>query len=330
MAPTREERVKSAALDVGFSLVGIAAVTPHHRSNDVFERWLAAGMHGGMSWLSRHGEKRRDASTLLDGARSAVCVGLNYYQDTEKEQRTADGSDGRGLFSIYVHGRDYHDVMEEMLERLDRRLKQWFPDMRSLACVDTKPISDRSMAIRAGIAWLGKNASVISPRYGSWIFLGELLTDLELDPDRPLETLCGKCTKCIESCPTGALNEPFVVDARKCISYLTIEERGDIPPHLRGRIGVNVYGCDTCQSVCPFNGAAKQSQVFDRRDRSPLIDMPVAELEQLRDREFTEKTVGSAIRRAKASGIRRNAGIVRENIEAKDRSRPRSGGVRKK
>ena len=319
MTPGVEERVKGIALEIGFSDVGIAGLSPHERSNEAFERWLAAGMQGGMSWLFRHREKRSDASRLLDGARSAVCVGLNYYNDAEKDQREADGSDGRGVFSIYVHGRDYHDVMGEMLGRLDTRLKEIFPRMRSLACVDTSPISDRTMAIRSGIAWLGKNSSAISPRFGSWIFLGELLTDLELRPDRPLATLCGKCTKCIDSCPTGALDQPFVVDARKCISYLTIEERGEVPESLQKAIGVNVYGCDTCQSVCPFNNVATATRAFDGTQRSPLIDMSVAELENISDGEFKAKTEGSAIQRCRASGLRRNAGIVRRNVGAKAR-----------
>lgn len=314
MEQTREDRVKSAALEIGFSVAGIADVTPHRRSNEVFDRWLSGGMNAGMSWLRRHEARRRDADSLLPGVRSAVCVGLNYYNGIEKKQRTADGSDGRGIFSIYAHGRDYHDVMDEMLERLDGRLKESFPAMRSVTCVDTSPISDRAMAIRGGIAWLGKNSSAISPRFGSWIFLGELLTDLDLQPDPQLETLCGKCTKCIDSCPTGALDEPFVVDSRKCISYLTIEERGDIPESLHEAIGINVYGCDTCQSVCPFNGVAVTSTAFDRRDGSPVVDMPLAELEIIPDEVFRRKTNGSAIKRCKGSGMRRNASIARRNI----------------
>jgi len=323
MGPNKEERIKTIALELGFSVVGIAGVSPHARANDVYDRWLRADMHAGMTWLSRHRQKRRDATSLLAGARSAVCVGLNYYHEKEKEQRDSDGSNGRGLFSIYAHGRDYHDVMGEMLGQLNAKLKASFPGMRSRACVDTGAISDRTMAIRAGIAWLGKNSSAISPQFGSWIFLGELLTDLELRPDRPLDTMCGKCTKCIDACPTGALDEPFVVDARKCISYLTIEERGEIPSPMQERIGLNVYGCDTCQSVCPFNNVVTNALAFDRGDRSPLVDMTVAELEKISDEEFEKKTAGSAIRRCKAGGMRRNAAIVRRNIEAKNRHHPR-------
>jgi epoxyqueuosine reductase len=317
MKRTREERVKSIALEVGFSLVGITNVSPHPISNEANDRWLDAGMHGDMAYLLRHRERRRDPSQLFGGARSAICVGLNYYQETERFQRDTDGSDGRGVFSAYAHGRDYHPVMEEMLDRLSVRLAEYYPDLRTYACVDTKPISDRTMAIRAGIAWLGKNSSVISPRYGSWIFLGELITNLDLEPDTPLETLCGKCTKCLDACPTGALDDLFVVDARKCISYLTIEKRGEIPEVLHDNIGLHVYGCDICQSVCPFNNVATKSDVFHSGDRNPIVDMSLEELEQIGDEEFRELTKDSAIKRCKSEGMRRNASIVKRNIEVK-------------
>ncbi|MCK4775521.1 MAG: tRNA epoxyqueuosine(34) reductase QueG [Candidatus Krumholzibacteria bacterium] len=317
MKPTREERVKYIALEVGFSLVGITDVSPHPISNEANGRWLDAGMHGDMAYLLRHRERRRAPSQLLDGARSAICVGLNYYQEIERSQRDADGSEGRGVFSVYAHGRDYHPVMEEILDRLSVRLAGYYPDLRTYACMDTKPISDRTMAIRAGIAWLGKNSSAISPRYGSWIFLGELITNLDLEPDAPLKTLCGKCTKCLDACPTGALDDPFVVDARKCISYLTIEKRGEIPEVLHDNIGLHVYGCDICQSVCPFNNVATKSDVFHSGDRSPIVDLSLEELEQIGDEEFRELTKDSAIKRCKSEGMRRNASIVKRNIEVR-------------
>ena len=307
---SREEIVKNIALDVGFSLVGIASVESHAQSNDAYANWIAAGMHGDMTYLERHQPLREDTTSLLPGARSAVCVALNYYQDVEREQRTMDGRDGRGRFSVYVHGEDYHAVMSRMLAELERRILLAFPDAATRACCDIQPISDRSMALRSGIAWLGKNTNVISPQFGSWIFLGEVLTTLELEADEPLETLCGKCTRCIDACPTGALDTPFVLDARRCISYLTIEKRGDIEPELASKLGIDVYGCDTCQSVCPFNRVATASIVFHREDRSALIDMAIDELAVISDDEFRELTKGSAIRRAKAEGIKRNARIV--------------------
>jgi epoxyqueuosine reductase len=282
----------------------------------VYQRWLADGMHGEMAWLDRHAEKRSDPRSLLPGANAAVCVGLNYYQKTEREQRLMDGSDGRGVFSIYVHGEDYHAVMDRMLGDLAARLHEHFPGVRSVACADIQPISDRAMALRSGIAWLGKNTAAITPDYGSWVFLGELITTLDLAPDPPLETLCGSCTRCMDACPTGALDTPFILDANKCISYLTIEKRGDIPLESREPIGLDVYGCDTCQSVCPFNDVAQQSHVFRRQDRSPLVDMTLDELETITVEDFRNQTRGSAIRRCKPEGMRRNATIVKKNLEA--------------
>jgi len=315
MNETREETVKRIAREAGFSLAGIAGVTPHEKTNRVYARWLRDGNHGEMDYLARHQPKRDDPRALLEGARSAICVAVNYYHEVERDQRFMDGTDGHGVFSIYVHGEDYHVVMERMLADLESRLREVFPGMAARACVDTKPISDRAMALRAGIAWLGKNTSVISPGHGSWVFLGELITDLDLVPDDPLETLCGKCTRCIDACPTGALDTPFTLDARKCISYLTIEKRGDIPAAAHQPIGLDVYGCDTCQSVCPFNDAAVESVVFDRSRRSPLVDMTLQELTNLTDDEFSEMTAGSAIRRCKAEGLRRNAEIVTRNLD---------------
>jgi epoxyqueuosine reductase len=310
---TAAQRIKALALETGFSLCGIARVDPEPRSNDIYSRWIAGGMHGEMAWLERHRALREDINTILSGARSAICVALNYYQPAEKEQRAMDVRDGRGRFSIYVHGEDYHAVMTRMLGELDARVRAEFPEARTRAVCDIHPVSDRSMAMRAGIAWLGKNTNVISPQFGSWIFLGELLTTLDLETDEPLETLCARCTKCIDACPTGALDTPFVLDARRCISYLTIEKRGDIAPDLAPLLGADVYGCDTCQSVCPFNRVASESVVFHREERSPLIDMPLEELATITDQEFAEKTRDSAIRRAKAEGIRRNARLAFDN-----------------
>lgn len=313
MTPTRESLVKQAALDVGFSLAGIARLDPEPRADDVYRRWLDEGRHGDMAYLVRHRPLRADATKLLPGATSAVCVGLNYYHRVEHEQRAMDGGDGRGRFSIYVHGEDYHAVMNRMLAALESRLHDAFPGVETVACCDTRPVSDRTLAMRAGIAWLGKNTNVISPEFGSWIFLGEVLTTLDLAADAPLETLCAGCTRCIDACPTGALDTPFVLDARRCISYLTIEKRGEIPAASAQRMGIDVYGCDTCQSVCPFNRVASESVVFDRGRRSPLVDMTLDELVSVSDEEFRDLTKASAIRRCKPEGLRRNAAIAKEN-----------------
>ncbi len=323
---TDEAFVRDAARRAGFPLVGIADATPHERTNRVFRRWLAGGRHAGMAWLERHRERREDPRSLLPEARSVVCVAVDYWHPLERDQRDRTPADGRPTFSIYVHHEDYHRVMDRMLRRLETRLRERWPSLRSLRCVDTRAISDRAMALRAGIGWLGKNTAVISPSRGSWIFLGELLVDVPLQPDAPLETLCGRCTRCIDACPTGALDTPFVLDARRCISYLTIEHRGEIPEELARRIGVRVYGCDTCQSVCPFNDVAVESTVFDRAARSPLVDWPLERLAAIDDETFREHTRRSAIRRCRAEGMRRNARIVARNIAEARAARDQSAG----
>jgi len=323
-AESSEQLVKRIALETGFDLAGIAGVDPHERSNRTYDRWLQESRHGEMAWLERHRPGRSDPRRLLDGAKSAVCVAVNYYHDVEREQRQMDGSDGCGAFSIYAQHRDYHEVLGEMLDTLAERLREQFPGMSAVACVDTKPVSDRAMAMRAGIAWLGKNTSVISPEFGSWIFLGELVTDIELAPDEPLATLCGSCTRCIDACPTGALDTPFSLDARRCISYLTIEKRGDIAPELADRIGLDVYGCDTCQSVCPFNDVARESLVFDRAGRSPLVDMTLDQLQSISDEDFRAAANGSAIERCRPEGMRRNASVVKRNLSGGPLRRPQS------
>ena len=299
-----EALVKNTAREIGLSEVGIAGIQPTSQSTAVYDRWIADGKHGDMRYLSGGRNKRHDPGVLLDGARSAVCVALNYH--SERAARHEGG------IAMYAHGPDYHVVLRDMLEELKTRLLAFFPDMRSVVCVDTEPISERDFAVRAGIAWLGKNTCVISKTYGSWIFLGELITDLDLAADQPLESMCGTCTKCIDVCPTGALEDAFSLDATKCISYLTIEKRGEIPEASHRAIGGNVYGCDECQTVCPFNKWASDSIIFSA-DTNPIVDMPLEQLASISDEDFRELTRNSAMRRAKAEGLRRNARIVLAN-----------------
>jgi len=307
-----ESLVKNVARELGFSEVGIAAVRPSAESNEIFDRWISENKHGDMRYLAGGRDKRHDPGLLLEGARSVVCVALNYFSDDAVKRNQARLRAHDGAFAMYAHGRDYHNVMNGMLHALEERLRTFFPDMRSAVCVDTQPISERDLAIRAGIAWLGKNTCVISRNYGSWIVLGELLTDLDLDFDRPLESMCGTCTRCIDNCPTGALEDAFSLDATKCISYLTIEKRGDIPGDLHDKIGTNVFGCDECQTVCPFNKFTRETIAFAGAPNE-IVDMPLSRLATIPDDEFRALTRDSAIRRAKSAGLRRNARIVESN-----------------
>ena len=313
---TPESLVKQAAHDIGFSEVGIAGVKPGPRSDAAFDRWIERGMHGDMRYLSGGADKRHNPALLLEGAKSVICVAVNYYSRrrdrTNDERRQTLG----GRISTYAHGRDYHLVLTEMLQELDKRLKGFFTDMRSVVCVDTQPISERDLAVQSGIAWLGKNTCVISQEYGSWIFLGELVTTLGLRPDEPLESLCGSCTRCQDACPTGALDEAWVLDATRCVSYFTIEKRGEIPDEFHSGIGDNLFGCDECQRVCPFNDAsARESIVFAVDTCNPLLDMPLEALARIGDEDFRRHTRESAIGRCKPAGMRRNARIVMANLE---------------
>lgn len=310
---TAKSLIKNAAYDVGFSLVGVTDPAPSQQSDLVFDRWIREGRQGGMRYLSLGADKRYAPSLLLGGAKSVVCLGVDYYSEVKARWNLEARESGRGLVAIYAHGRDYHDVLLGMLWELELRLKALFPNIETKAVVDTQPISERDLAIKSGIASLGKNTCVISPEYGSWIFLGELITNLFLESDKPLHSLCGSCTVCMDACPTGALDEPYFLDARKCISYLTIEERGEIPQEFRRAIGQNLFGCDVCQRVCPVNAVARESRVFRGDDRSPLVDRKIEDLVEISDEDFDILARHSAIRRVRAEGIRRNARIVANN-----------------
>lgn len=269
-----------------------------------------------MRYLSGGRDKRLDPSVLLSDARSVISVAVNYYSEAREEENRERSN--LGVFSIYSHGRDYHEILSAMLGELQGKLEERFPGVRSVICVDTQPISERDFAVRSGVGWLGKNTCVISPEFGSWIFLGELVTSLELEPDEPLETLCGTCTRCTDACPTGALNEPFFLDATRCISYLTIEKRGEIDSEFHDSIGRYIFGCDECQIVCPFNNHPQETTVFVGSPNSRLMSMTVDELVNISDEEFRDRARHSAIGRCKPAGIRRNALIVRENLKSDD------------
>lgn len=307
-----ESLVEHAAFDIGFPLVGVARVSPSPRSQSVFESWIRAGMHGEMRYLQGGSGVRKNPALLLEGARSVVCVGVDYYSKRKERWNTDARPNGRGRVALYAHGKDYHNVVRGMLEELGARLRALFPGVKTRAVVDTDPISERDFALRAGVGWLGKNTCVISPRYGSWIFLGELFTDLALEPGAPLDTLCGDCTRCIDSCPTRALSE-FVLDARKCISYLTIEKRGEIPPELHRAIGDRLFGCDECQAACPFNERSKESVVFRGEDRNAFVETKIEELVGISDDRFRQLARRTVVRRCGPDGIRRNAEIVAGN-----------------
>lgn len=307
--------IKQAARALGFDAVGIVRVdspaAPQATLTSRLTQWLERGYHATMAWMERTPEKRADPRIVLPGCRSMVCVGLNYLTDDR-----ADESPGYGRIARYAWGRDYHDVLGAKLKQLEERIATLAPQAITRSYVDTGPIMEKAWAEQAGLGWIGKHSNLVSSDHGSWLLLGEILTTLELEQDEPATDLCGSCTLCIQACPTRAITEPYVVDANRCLSYLTIEHRGEadtIPSDLQRQFGNHIFGCDDCLDVCPFNlraGFTKEPAFTP----SPLTLAPSLEtLAQMDEATFRASFHHSPIRRAKLAGLQRNAAIARTN-----------------
>ena len=315
MSVTR--RIKARALELGFDAVGVASVTPpagadapaapdHAR----FEAWLAGGRHAGMAWIAsaRSRERRADPARLLAGARSVVCVALCHEpaRDAERDARL-------GRVARYAMGEDYHRVMRDLLRALEREILDALPGARTLWYTDTGAVLERAWAARAGLGWTGKHAGLISPTLGSYLLLGEILVDRDLEPDPPLpHGHCGTCTRCLEACPTQAIVAPNEVDARRCISYLTIEHRGAIPDDLRPLTGDWIFGCDVCQEVCPWNRFAPPAR-DPRLHARALEGWSLERLLEIDEGGFRDLFATSPIRRARRAGLLRNACVALGN-----------------
>jgi epoxyqueuosine reductase len=299
---TLTESVKALALEVGFDRVAVGPATAAEHGA-ALRRWVEAGQAGTMGYLERRLEERLEPARVLPGARAAVCVALNYYQGERNDPSWRP-------IARYAWGRDYHDVIGPRLERLAAHLTR-AAGARSRGYVDTGPVLERDLAARAGLGWIGKNTMLLHPTLGSWFFIGVLLTTAELVVDAPLADRCGSCRACLDACPTGAFPAPYVLDARRCISYLTIEHRGPIDPDLhRGMTGWQ-FGCDICQDVCPWNRKAPTTR---HPEFVPDTAYPGAEtVARMDDAAIREAFRGTALLRAKPAGLRRNALIYREN-----------------
>ena len=300
----RAAEVLQIAQECGFELAGVAPCDP---GDDFarYENWVAAGMAGEMRYLTdRRAEMRRDVRSLLPSARSVICVGKLYNTPDPPTRKEGDAR-----ISRYAWGRDYHATMRAALERMVVQLLEREPfDYK--VCVDTAPLLERTFARLAGLGWIGRNTCLINEPLGSWFFLGEILTSLDLEPGSPPPDRCGSCTRCIEACPTDAIvsdGDGFKLDARRCISYLTIELRGPIPEELHAGMGDHVFGCDICQDVCPWNSRAPFTEDPDFAGTA----IPLAELTQLTPEEFRQRFKDSPIARATYSGLMRNVAIAR-------------------
>ena len=302
------DEVKRLARECGFELAGVARAEPLAEDNRRYLDWVERGMAGAMGYLTdRRAQIRTDPKLVLASARTVICVGKLY---NGPEPRSAEAADpGSGRISRYAWGADYHDVVRRGLERLVERL----PAGRDYKiCVDTAPLLERSYAREAGLGWIGKNTCLINQEIGSWFFLGEVLTSLEVEPDAPPPDRCGTCTRCIDACPTQAITgEGYEVDARRCISYFTIELHGPVPEEMRAGIGQHVFGCDICQDVCPWNREAPLTAepAFAARHFAPRLD----QLAGMSEAEFRELYADSPIQRAKYAGLLRNVAIAMGN-----------------
>ena len=300
--PTLATQLKAQAYGIGFDLAGIATLGPADTASE-FDEWLAKGHAGTMDYMERHADLRRDSTRPQPGMKSALVVGLNY-----------GGTQPTGAVARYARGRDYHRVMWDLLESLGGWLTAKAGG-ETRAFVDTGPILERDLARRAGLGWFGKNTTLINPRLGSFFFIGALFTNRALEPDAPFDDdHCGTCTRCLDACPTDALVAPRELAATQCISYLTIELRESIPEPLRSPIGELVYGCDICQDVCPWNvrfsrDVSLPGMAPDRTSASPDL----AEMLLLDEAAYRERFRGTAIKRAKRTGLARNAAVAMGN-----------------
>ena len=299
--------IKDKALELGFSACGIAKVAKAESEQDYFDRWIAEKHHAGMGYMENHREIRLNPEGLVDGAKSVISVALNYYP---KERR--DPADP--YISYYPYGQDYHIVVKEKLRLLWKAIDDYHraskeeqgPSLEARVFTDSAPILERYWAWKAGLGWIGKNTNLIIPGKGSFFFLGEIVTTLDVDTyDTPQRSRCGNCTRCLDACPTKALEEPKHLNASKCISYLTIENRGEIPEELASSLGNRLYGCDTCQVVCPWNHFSKPTDIEAFYPTLSLLSLKKEDLKHMSREDYNCIFAHSAVKRAKYEGLLR-------------------------
>lgn len=302
--------VQARARELGFDACRVTSARPPATAGQ-FQAWLAAGRHGGMAYLARNAAKRADPQLVLPGVRSVICLAASYPADASPPPPASL----RGWVARYARFEDYHDVLAEKLRSLSEFVNALGgPDTKSLWYVDTGPVLERDLAQRAGLGFVGKHTNLIGRDLGNWFFLAEILTTLELEPDPPERNRCGSCTRCLAACPTGAIVEPFVLDARLCISYLTIELKGPIPVELRPAIGNRIFGCDDCLEACPWNRFAREGRLMRDHGRPELAAPDLVELLSLDEAAFKARFAGTPLVRAKRRGLLRNVCVALGNL----------------
>lgn len=299
--------IKEEALRLGFIACGISKATFLEEEAPRLENWLLQNHHGEMKYMENYFDKRLDPRLLVDDAKSVISLSLNYYTPDKQTDPNAP------KISKYAYGQDYHTVIKEKLKELLFFIEENIGAVSGRAFVDSAPVLDRAWAKRSGIGWIGKNSNLISKTDGSFFFLAELIIDLELDYDHPFQTdHCGTCTRCLDACPTDAIIAPQIVDGSKCISYLTIELKEEIPNEFKDKMSNWMFGCDICQDVCPWNRFSKAHNEQAFMPENGLLDLSAKELTEITDEVFKKVFKGSAVKRTKFSGLKRNIDFLKE------------------
>lgn len=308
-----KEAIRQRARELGFDACRFTSAAPPAGAEQ-FRGWLAEKNFGEMQWLERNADKRTEPQRVLPGARSVIALAASYHLETPDTGDEPVPIPATPVVARYARFNDYHDVLGDRLKDLTAFVNTGGADVRSLWYVDTGPVLERDLAQRAGLGFTGKHTNLISRTLGNWIFLAEILTTLDLEPDEPEHNHCGKCTRCISACPTSAITAPFKLDARKCISYLTIELKGPIPVEFRRAIGGRIYGCDDCLAACPWNRFAREGNLMKPHARKELQQPDLVELLSLNDAQFKSRFAGSPILRTKRRGFLRNVCVALGNL----------------
>ncbi len=300
------DKIKQKAKSIGFTDCKIAQAGLLSEDAKHLRKWLVEGMHADMHYMENHFEKRINPKKLMPGAKSVIVVLLNYFPKDKLAE------EGNFHFSKYAYGRDYHKVMKTMLKNLQIAIHDEIVPHNARIFVDSAPVLERAWAEMAGLGWIGKNANLISPEHGSFVFIGELLVDIELEYDKPIKDYCGSCTKCMQACPTNAILKPKTIDSRLCISYWTIENKGPIDDAMKGKFQNSIFGCDICQDVCPWNKKVKSHNVEEFKPAPELINTVLKDWNQLTEERFNKLFNGSAVNRTGYAGLKRNIRFVND------------------
>jgi epoxyqueuosine reductase len=304
------DKVIQISKEIGFDLVGFAKAELPKKEFNLFDLWIQRGFHADMRYLEKNKEKRKDLKRIFPEAVSIISLGLNYYTPFEYS-----GTKSGGKISRYAWGKDYHIVIWEKLFLLIQKLKEIDRSFEGISYVDTGPIMDKVWSVRAGIGWQGKHTNIINREYGSWFFVANIIVNNVFEYSIPVEDYCGKCTACIDACPTQAIIEPYILDSNKCISYHTIENKGEIPVSLKGTFDNWLFGCDICQEVCPWNiKFAQDTKLTEFYDKDRQRELELDKVANLTEEEFASLFANSAVKRAKLTGLKRNAAFINESI----------------